>query len=159
MFLYNTSKYSRYIKLVGQLKGLFRNHYVSRGLKTTCKFWIARSKQPNVYKLQCLQKYIYECMDSEFRSIVQARNYNLRKLSGIISNAKRRMEQYVRYNSFNKKIILNCIVFWKYNILTCLRGWHFDYISLNFSKIIRHLATCSENNWYIKGKDLSQPFQ
>jgi hypothetical protein len=71
----------------------------------------------NVYKRQ---KYIYECMDSEFRSIVQATNYNLRKLSGIISNAKRRMEQYVRYNSFNKEIILNCIVFWN-NILTCLR--------------------------------------
>jgi hypothetical protein len=54
MFLYNTSKYSRYtLKLVGQLKGLYRN--VSRSLKTTYKFLIARSKQPNVYKLQCLQ--------------------------------------------------------------------------------------------------------
>ena len=41
-------------------------------------------------------------MGSEFRSIVQPRNYNLRKLSGIISNAKRRMERSERYNLFNK---------------------------------------------------------
>ena len=32
-------------------------------------------------------------------------------------------------NLFNKGIMLNCIVFWN-NILTCLRSWHFDYISL-----------------------------
>ena len=58
-------------------------------------------------------------MGSEFRSIVQLENYNLRKLSSIISNAKRRMERYEKYNLFNKGIILNCIVFWK-DILTYL---------------------------------------
>ena len=74
---------------------------------------------------KCLQimsvQICIECMGSVFRSIVQPRKYNLRKLSGIISNAKRRMERYERYNLFNKGFILNCIVFWN-NILTCLRG-------------------------------------
>ena len=126
---YNASKYSSYTKISWSIERIICRN-VSRGLKTTCKFWIARSKQPSVYKL-CLQICI-ECMGSVFRSIVQPRNYNLRKLSGIISNAKRRMERYEKYNLFNKEIILNCIVFWN-NILTCLRGnrdWNFDYISL-----------------------------
>ena len=87
---------------------------------------------------------------SEFRSIVQPRNYNLRKLSSIISNAKRRMERYERYNLFNKGIILNCIVFWN-NILTCLGGWHFDYISLilvNSSGIWQHAQWSKHfNKW------------
>jgi hypothetical protein len=99
--------------------------------------------------LQCLQ-CINECMGSEFRSIVQPRNYNLRKLSGIISNAKRRMELYVRHNSFNKGIILNCIVFWN----SMSKGLTFWLYFTNFSQIIRHLATCSVN-WYIEGKYLS----
>ena len=50
-------------------------------------------------------------MGSEFRSIVQPRNYNLSKLSEIISNAKRRMGRYERYNLFNKGIILKIVFF------------------------------------------------
>ena len=122
MFLYNTSKYSRYTKIswsieriISQCLSRSKNdvQILNRSLEAAKCLQITMSTKE--------QKYIYECMDSEFRAIVQATNYNLRKLSGIISNAKRRMEQYVRYNSFNKEIILNCIVFWN-NILTCLRG-------------------------------------
>jgi hypothetical protein len=47
MFLYNASKYSRYTKISCSIERIiYRNDF--RGLKTTCKFWIARSKQQNV---------------------------------------------------------------------------------------------------------------
>ena len=142
---YNASKYSSYTKISWSIEMIiYRN--VSRGLKTTCKFnWIARSKQPNVY--------------NDNVSIVQPRNYNLRKLSGLISNAKRRMERYERYNLFNKGIILNCIVFWN-NISTCLRGWHFDYISLI---LVKSSGIWQHAQWIDIQKEniflLKQPFQ
>jgi hypothetical protein len=105
----------------------------------------------NVYKLQYLQMYIYECMDSEFAQLFRHRNYNLRKLSGIISNAKRIIERYVRYNSFNKEIILNCIVFWN-NILTCLIQFFISIQFINYSPKIYtiHLINNKETYEWVK---------
>jgi hypothetical protein len=127
MFLYNTSKYSRYTKISWSIKRVISQclsrskndvQILNRSLDAAKCSQITMSS--NAYL------WIMYSMALEFRSIVQARYYNLRKLSGIISKAKRRMERYERYNSFNKEIILNCFVFCN-NILTC---WHFDYISL-----------------------------
>jgi hypothetical protein len=145
---YNASKYSSYTKISWSIERIICRN-VSRGLKTTCKFWIAHSKQPSVYKFNMSTNMYWM-----YGSIVQPRNYNWRKLSGIISNAKRRMERYERYNLFiNKGIILNCIVFWNIKYFDMSKGLKFWLYFTNFSQIIRHLATCSVN-WYIEEKDL-----
>lgn len=53
----NALKYSRYMEFTWSIeRSIYQN--VSRGLKTTWKFWIARSKQQNVYNV-CVQNYGY----------------------------------------------------------------------------------------------------
>jgi hypothetical protein len=117
---YNASKYSRYTKISWSIERIiYRN--VSRGLKTarTCKFWIARSKQPHVYNvyMQCIN----ECMGSEFRSIVQPRNYNLRKL------IHRRKISFCWSNHFNK---WGDITTWKYQLQKFDHYEHQDFVGI-----------------------------
>jgi hypothetical protein len=71
-------------KLVGHLKGLYIAICLSRSKNDA---QILNSSLEATKCVQCLQ--CNECIGSEFRLIVQPRNYNLRKLSSIISNAKR----------------------------------------------------------------------
>jgi hypothetical protein len=62
---------------------------------------VNRSLEPR--SSQIFTNYVYKyVLNLWVQSSAQPRNYNLKKFSGMISNAKRRMERYERYNLFNK---------------------------------------------------------